>query len=106
MISQLQEKPLTDDEMSRAIVKIRSSLFDAVDGFYGFGRADLLASFALFDNDPNKINELEKNFKQVTPEIITKTVKEYLRPTNRTILTVTPGEAPEDKSDTAAEQGE
>ena len=81
-------------------------MFDAVDGFYGFGRADLLASFALFDNDPNKINELEKNFKQVTPEVITKTVKEYLRPTNRTILTVTPGEAPEDKSDKTAEQGE
>ncbi|WDT84771.1 M16 family metallopeptidase [Alteromonas sp. 009811495] len=109
VVNKLQETPLSEEEMERAIVKIRSSLFDAVDGFYGFGRADLLASFALFDNDPSKINELEANFKKVTPEIIAKTVKEYLRPTNRTILTVTPGEDPNTKSETttdAAEQGE
>ena len=109
VVNKLQETPLSEEEMERAIVKIRSSLFDAVDGFYGFGRADLLASFALFDNDPSKINELEANFKKVTPEIIAKTVKEYLRPTNRTILTVTPGEDPNAKSETttdAAEQGE
>jgi predicted Zn-dependent peptidase len=109
VVNKLQETPLSEEEMERAIVKIRSSLFDAVDGFYGFGRADLLASFALFDNDPSKINELEANFKKVTPEIIAKTVKEYLRPTNRTILTVTPGEDPSAKPETttdAAEQGE
>ncbi|BCO19649.1 peptidase M16 [Alteromonas sp. KC3] len=109
VVNKLQETPLSEEEMERAIVKIRSSLFDAVDGFYGFGRADLLASFALFDNAPSKINELEANFKKVTPEIIAKTVKEYLRPTNRTILTVTPGEDPRAKPETttdAAEQGE
>ncbi|GFD89727.1 peptidase M16 [Tenacibaculum sp. KUL152] len=109
VVNKLQETPLSEEEMERAIVKIRSSLFDAVDGFYGFGRADLLASFALFDNDPSKINELEANFKKVTPEIVAKTVKEYLRPTNRTILTVTPGEDPNAKPETttdAAEQGE
>ena len=94
VVSQLTEQPLSEEAMSRAIVKIRSSLFDAIDGYYGFGRADLLASFALFDNDPNKINELEANFKQVTPELIIRTAKEYLRPTNRTVLTVTPGEDP------------
>ena len=94
VVNQLTEKPMSEEAMSRAIVKIRSSLFDAIDGYYGFGRADLLASFALFDNDPNKINELEANFKQVTPELIIRTAKEYLRPTNRTVLTVTPGEDP------------
>jgi predicted Zn-dependent peptidase len=114
VVNKLQETPLTEDEMARAIVKIRSSLFDALDGFYGFGRADLLASFALFDNDPNKINQLEDNFKKVTPEIIAKTVEEYLRPTNRTILTVTPGVDPNDAAEDAvaseqentSEQGE
>ena len=53
---------------------------------FGFGRADLLASFALFDDDPARINTLESEFKKVTTELIQKTVKEYLRPTNRTIL--------------------
>ena len=55
-----------------------------------FGRADLLASFALFDDDPGKIKRLEDEFRKVTPELIQKTAREYLRPTNRTILTITP----------------
>lgn len=107
MINRLSETPLTAEEMQRAIVKIRSNLFDTFDGTFGVGRADLLASFALFDDNPNKINEIEENFKQVTPELIIKTVHEYLRPTNRTILTLTPGEDPESKAqDTMTEQGE
>lgn len=98
VITRLEEQPLTEEEMSRAIVKIRSSLFDSLDDFYGFGKADLLASFALFDNDPAKINALEASFKEVTPELIMSTAKEYLRNTNRTILTVTPGEDPDKKA--------
>ena len=42
--------------------------------------ADLLASFALFDDDPAKINRLEAEFRKVTPELIQKTAQEYLRP--------------------------
>ena len=56
----------------------------------GFGRANLLASFALFDDDPGRINTLEDEFRKVTPELIRKTATEFLRPTNRTVLTVTP----------------
>ena len=59
--------------------------------FLPVGRADLLASFALFDNDPNRINTLEAGFAAVTPALIQKTAQEYLRPTNRTILVVNPG---------------
>jgi zinc protease len=44
----------------------------------------------LFDDDPARINTLEDEFKKVTPEVIKKTVKEYLRSTNRTILIVDP----------------
>ena len=36
------------------------------------------------------INRLEVEFRKVTPELIQKTAREYLRPTNRTVLTVTP----------------
>ena len=53
--------------------------------------ADLLAAFALFDNDPAKINTLEDGFAAVTPDQIMKTAAEWLRPTNRTIYTVVPG---------------
>ena len=76
--------------LDNARVKMRSQLYDELGGTFGLGRADLLASFALFDDNPSRINELEENFQKVTPEIMEKTVSEYLRKTNRTILTVNP----------------
>jgi zinc protease len=94
VIGQLTEQPILQKDIDRAIVKIRSSLYDNIDDFYGFGKLDLLASFALFDNDPARINDLEAQFKAVTPEVLKATIAEYLRPGNRTILTLTPGEAP------------
>jgi predicted Zn-dependent peptidase len=56
----------------------------------GFGRADLLSSFALFDDNPGRINDIENQLRKVTPELIQKTAAEYLRPTNRTVLIVEP----------------
>lgn len=86
-VSTTKVEPATLD---RALVKLRSGLYDDLGGFFGFGRADLLACFALFDDDPERINHLEEQFKAVTPELILQTAKEYLRPTNRTVLTVEP----------------
>jgi predicted Zn-dependent peptidase len=54
--------------------------------FGGVGRADLLACFALFDDKPENINQIESNFRSVTPALIQKTAKEYLRKTNRTVV--------------------
>jgi predicted Zn-dependent peptidase len=51
---------------------------------------NLLACFALFDNDPSRINTLETEFKKVTPELIRRTAQTYLTPTNRTILIIDP----------------
>lgn len=81
---------VTQEDLDMAIVKIRSSLYDNLGGVFGVGRADLLACFALFDDDPARINKLEDEFKKVTPEMIKKTASEYLRATNRTILIVEP----------------
>lgn len=81
---------ITQEELDIALVKIRSNLYDNLGGYFGIGRADLLACFALFDDDPSRINTIEDEFKKITPEIVKKTVSEYLRPTNRTILTVEP----------------
>lgn len=81
---------LSEEELNLAIVKMRSSLYDNLSELYGFGTADLLASFALFDDDPSRINTLEDEFRKITPEIVRQTVEEYFRPTNRTILIVDP----------------
>jgi hypothetical protein len=40
--------------LERARVKARSAYYTDLDRLFGFGRADLLASLALFDNDPRR----------------------------------------------------
>jgi predicted Zn-dependent peptidase len=70
---------------------MRSDLYGNLEQFAGFGRANLLASFALFDDDPSKINQLEDGFEKVTPALVQKTAEEYLRPENRTVYVITPG---------------
>lgn len=81
---------ITKKSLDGALVKMRSSLYDDLGGSFGLGRADLLCSFALFDDDPARINTLEEEFKKVTPELMNATIDSYLRPTNRTVLVVNP----------------
>lgn len=88
VVNQMQTKPVTQKDIDRAIVKLRSGFYDTLQQFGGVGRADLLACFALFDDKPSKINEIEANFKKVTPALIQKTAQEFLRNTNRTIVIV------------------
>ena len=98
-IAPLREKPVDQAMLDRALIKMRSSFYDSLGEFNGFGRADMLASFALFDDNPAMINEVEAQFQKVTPQLIQKTAAEYLRPTNRTVLVVEPKPA-----DTAAQK--
>ena len=94
VIEQARNKPIDQKTLDRALVKLRSNFYDTIDNLFGFGRADLLGSFALFDDDPARINRLETEFRKVTPEIMQRTAREYLRPTNRTVLTIVPAPAP------------
>ncbi len=81
---------ITQEAIDNAIVKVKSQLYDDLTSTFGFGTADLLCSFALFEDNPEEINNIESEFEKITPEIIIKTIDEYLRKTNRTILTVNP----------------
>ncbi|HWY70696.1 MAG TPA: pitrilysin family protein [Terriglobales bacterium] len=90
VIEPIRTKPVDQKTLDRALVKMRSAFYDEVSQFNGFGRADLLASFALFDDNPQRVNDIEAQFRKVTPALIQKTAQEYLRSTNRTILTIEP----------------
>jgi predicted Zn-dependent peptidase len=90
VIEQVRSKPIDKATLDRLLVKFRSSFYDMVNDTYGFGRADMLACFALFDNNPSRINVIESEMRKVTPELLQKTAQEYLRPTNQTVLTVKP----------------
>ena len=89
-INRLAKTGIDQATMDLAMVKIRSAFYDQVSGSDNFGRADLLAAFALFDNDPARINRIESEFRKVTPALMQQTIKEYLRPSNRTIITINP----------------
>ena len=86
VIEPLRTQPIDQKSLDRALVKLRSSLYDDLGSVNGFGTADLLSSFALFDDNPARINSLESEFRKVTPDLIRKTAEEYLRSTNRTVL--------------------
>jgi predicted Zn-dependent peptidase len=90
VIESVQSKPLDQKTLDRGLVKLRSNLYDTLTSTNGFGRADLLASLALFDDKPERINSIETEFRKVTPELIQRTAREYLRKTNRTVLTIEP----------------
>ena len=103
-IDPLCEKPVDAQLLERSKVKLRSSMYGAMGQFGGFGLMDMLASFALFDDDPARVNTLDEKFEQVTPELILKTAKEYLRPGNRTVIDLQP--KPKDSAAPAKQQGE
>jgi zinc protease len=90
VVEPLRSKPVDQKTLERSLVKLRSSLYDTMGQFGGFGLMDLLASFALFDDDPRRVNSLDAEFRKVTPELVQKTAQEYLRPGNRTVVLVEP----------------
>ncbi len=93
-IETLRSKPVDQKMLDRARVKLRSDLYDNMGYLGGFGLANLLASFALFDDNPARVNSLAAEFQKVTPALIQKTAQEYLTPANRTVLIVEPQAPP------------
>ena len=90
-IDSLAAAPVDSATLARAKTKMRSALYGFVEENSGLGKLNLLASFALFDNDPNKINALDDGFAGITAAQIQKTAQTYLRRENRTVYTVLPG---------------
>jgi predicted Zn-dependent peptidase len=99
VVETIRKEGLDQATLDRARVKMRSDLYANLEQFAGFGRANLLASFALFDDDPARINRLEEEFAKVTPELVRKTAQEYLRPGNRTVYLIKPGKTDGGKGD-------
>jgi predicted Zn-dependent peptidase len=90
VIEDVRTKPVSTEELDRARTKIRSSLYNLADPSTRFGLVDLLAVGAMWENDPKWVNSLEAGFNKVTPQLIQATAREYLRPTNRSVLLIQP----------------
>jgi predicted Zn-dependent peptidase len=90
VVEPLRSKPVDAATLDRALVKLRSGFYNTLGSSNGFGLADILCSFALFDDNPARVNSIESEFRKVTPALLQKTAQEYLRPGNRTVLVVEP----------------
>jgi zinc protease len=91
VVASVAAGPVDDALLARAKVKFRSAFYDMDAAYFGFGRANMLASFALFDNDPSRINHIEREIDKVTPAQVQSAARDFLRKTNQTVLVVVPG---------------
>jgi len=93
VISAIQEHGVSDDELKQAKVNFRSSFLESLEGgiIPGFGRADLLAALALYDDNPNRINTILGELEKVTAADVQQAAKRYLVPANRTSIDRRPG---------------
>jgi len=94
VIEDIRNNPVSAGELARARTKIRSNLYNLADPATRFGLIDLLAVGAMWENDSKWVNRLEAGFNRVTPELLQATAREYLRPTNRSILVIEPAPQP------------
>ena len=85
-MSAVQEHGITDSELKQAKVNLRSSFLESLESQGGFGRADLLAALALYDDDPNRINTILTDIDRVTAAEVQAAAKKYLVPANRTVI--------------------
>ena len=87
----VREHGVTKKELADAKVRFRSRYYDELEA--GEGRANLLAAFALFNDDPARINKIVDQFDAVTLEQIKSAAQKYLVTTNRTSIDRVPAEA-------------
>lgn len=88
VINAVQEHGISEDELQQAKVNFRSSFLENLEGGFipGFGRADLLAALALYDDNPNRINTILSDLDKVTSAEVRAAARKWLVPTNRTII--------------------
>ncbi len=95
VIGEIQRNAVTAEDLSRARTAFESGFFEEIEGgnIPGFGRANLLAAFALFDDDPNKINTILQELQKVTPADVQEAARRWLVPANRTSIDRRPAQS-------------
>jgi predicted Zn-dependent peptidase len=96
VLADVREKGISPDELRQASTTLRSSFLDELDGgmMPRFGRANLLGVFALFDNDPGRINTILDELDKVTADDVKQAAARWLVPSNRTSIDSRPAPKP------------
>ena len=91
VIREISEHGVAEDELAAVKVKIRSDYYSMLEGGMGsymprFGLMHYLASFTLFDGDPDRVNTVLDQFQAVTSAEVQGVARKLLVPQNRAVL--------------------
>jgi len=96
VLDDVRKNGITAAELAQAKTTMRSAFFDDMEGggLPLFGRANLLGVFALFDDDPARINTILSELDKVTLDDVKAAAAKWLVPTNRTSIDSRPAAKP------------
>ncbi len=96
VLDDVRRNGITAAELAQAKTTMRSALLDDMEagGMPLFGRANLLGVFALFDDDPGRINTILGELDKVTLDDVKAAAAKWLVPTNRTSIDSRPAAKP------------
>ena len=88
-----REDQETVDPVVESMELVRAHLTASFERRWDYGGEDPHEDARGFRVSGLQQDKEEDEFAKVTPELVQKTAKEYLRPTNRTVYKITPGKA-------------
>jgi zinc protease len=96
VLDDVRKNGITAAELAQAKTTMRSNFLDDMEagGMPLFGRANLLGVFALFDDNPGRINTILGELDKVTLEDVKAAAAKWLVPTNRTSIDSRPAAKP------------
>jgi predicted Zn-dependent peptidase len=96
VLAEVREKGVTEAELTQAKTALRSAFLEELEGGFmpRFGRANLLAAFALFDNDPGRINTILEELDKVTVNDVKSAAARWFVRTNQTSIDSRPAAKP------------
>jgi predicted Zn-dependent peptidase len=88
VLDDVRKNGITAAELAQAKTTMRSAFLDDMEagGMPLFGRSNLLGVFALFDDDPGRINTILGELDKVTPDDVKAAANKWLVPANRTSI--------------------
>jgi predicted Zn-dependent peptidase len=87
-IDKVKNGPIADWEMQKARNAAKSAFVNSISST--LSRATLLSQYAMFYNDPNRINTRAEAIAKVTAADVQRVAKQYLVKTNRTVVHTMP----------------
>jgi zinc protease len=96
VLAEVREKGITPAELEQAKTALRSSFLEEMEGGFmpRFGRANLLGAFAIFDDDPGRINTILDELDKVTVDDVKAAAGRWFVKTNQTSIDSRPAGKP------------